>query len=43
MAWTIFATAEAATREARANVVMRVFMEVSFANDVRSIVVTFGR
>ena len=43
MVWTIFATAEVATREASANVVMMVFMEVSFVDDVRSFVVTFGR
>ena len=43
--WMVFATAEAATREARANVVMRVFMEVSFAKrcqvdcrDIRKII-----
>jgi hypothetical protein len=41
--WTLFATAEVATREASANVVMIVFMEVSFVSDVRSFVVTFGR
>ena len=38
-----FATAEVATKEASANVVMRVFMEVSFVNDVRPSVVTFRR
>src|SRR5260370_42308080 len=41
--WTISATVEVATREASANVVMRVFMEVSFANNVRPFVVTFRR
>jgi len=41
--WTLFATADVATREASANVVMIVFMEVSFVSDVRSFVVTFGR
>ena len=43
MVWTLFATAAVATREASANVVMIVFMEVSFVSDVRSFVVTFGR
>ena len=43
VARTVFATAEVATREASVNVVMRVFMEVSFANNVRPFVVTFGR
>jgi predicted transport protein len=33
----VFATVDVATREASANVVMRVFMEVSFVNDVRLI------
>jgi hypothetical protein len=32
--WTIFANAEVARREAIAIVAMRVFMEVSFVNDV---------
>jgi len=40
---TVFATAEVATKEASANVVMRAFMEISFVNDVRPSVVTFRR
>jgi len=43
LAWTVFATAEVSTKEASANVVIRVFMEVSFVNDVRPSVVTFRR
>jgi hypothetical protein len=43
LAWTVFATAEVATREASANVVIRVFMQVSFVNDVTPSVVTFRR
>ena len=44
LVWTaVFATAEVATKEASANVVMRVFMEISFVNDVRPSVVTFRR
>ncbi len=35
LVWTVvFANAEVATREASVNVVMRVFMAVSFVNDV---------
>jgi hypothetical protein len=38
--WTlVFATAEVATREATANMVMRVFMDVSFVSVVRLSVV----
>jgi hypothetical protein len=33
--WRVFATAEVARREAIAIVDIRVFMEVSFGNDVR--------
>jgi hypothetical protein len=44
LVWTaVFATAEVATKEASANVVMRVFMEVSFKSDVRLSVVTSTR
>jgi hypothetical protein len=44
LAWTgVFAIAEVATREATANVAMRVFMDVSFVSVVRLSVVTFGR
>jgi hypothetical protein len=36
LVWTlVFATAEVATREATANVVIRVFMDVSFVSVVR--------
>ena len=42
--WTlVFATAEVATREATANMVMRVFIYVSFVSVVRLSVVTFKR
>ena len=34
LAFSVFATAEVATREASVNVVMRVFMAVPFVNDV---------
>jgi len=42
--WTaVFANAEVATKEARANMVMWVFIELSFVSDVRLSVVIFAR